>query len=150
MSGTFVAVKFHQDTRSALLNFAERHKVPNVIAEKDLHCTVTYSRSKLLGVRDRTSINPVWIGTPLHFEVFKSSEGKNCLVLRFTCGELYSRHHFLKHKKGATHDFPSFLPHITLSYDAGNYDISVLPSIETELPRILIVEEYSEDLKLHD
>lgn len=147
MNGTFVAVKFHQDTRAALLDFAERNNVPNIIDEDELHCTVVYSKTVLESVAPRRSISPEWIGTPLHFEIFKSSEGKNCLVLRFSCGELYSRHYYLKHVKEATHGFPSYLPHITLSYDVGDFDISLLDDVKLYLPRILVVEEYSEENK---
>jgi len=52
----------------------------------------------------------------------------------------------LKKEHGATHDFDSFKPHVTLSYNIGDLDISTLnPS---DIGDINIVSEFGEDLDL--
>ena len=44
-----------------------------------------------------------------------------------------------------TYDFPEYIPHITLTYDAGDFDPS---SYTGDLPEIEYASEYVEDLVL--
>jgi hypothetical protein len=126
-NGTFVAVRFAEKTMEELEVFAKMIGVPNPIPRSDYHCTVIYSRKPLINVVPEKSILPFWFAEPLGFDVFdtRSSDGSTtkCLVLKISSDEM-------------------------LSYDIGDYDISVLGCVE--LPRICIVQEYSEELKDED
>ena len=154
-NGTFVAVKFREDVVEILDRYAIANGVPNRIPKDDYHSTVAYSRTPLNNVPDDRILTPSWIGYPLAFDIFESVgyttgvPGTKCLVLKYQCSSVLARHNYLKQYANATHDFPSFLPHITLSYDIGDYDITQLSSINEVLPEIIIVQEYSQELK-HD
>jgi hypothetical protein len=151
-NGTFVAVRFAEKTMEELEVFAKMIGVPNPIPRSDYHCTVIYSRKPLINVVPEKSILPFWFAEPLGFDVFdtRSSDGSTtkCLVLKISSDEMHERHTYFREVEGASHDFDSYIPHITLSYDIGDYDISVLGCVE--LPRICIVQEYSEELKDED
>jgi len=98
-----------------------------------------------------------WIGKPiiarpLEFAVWKtnadSSVHTNCLVLKLSAPELVERHHELRRLYGGTHDYPTFEPHVTLSYDIGDFDVSAL-SIN-DLPKgLALLVEFQEDLDLN-
>lgn len=147
--GTYYGAKPSKDTCEAILDFLSDHKVPNPLEEKLLHCTVIYSRvwcsEKALG-----DLDPHWKGQFEAYNVWptfpkEDQEATHCLTLGFICPEMHERHHALK-SAGATHDFPNFQPHITLSYDVGNdYDHIALPHFSGPL---LFHNEYSEPLNL--
>jgi hypothetical protein len=153
-NGTFVAVKFAKEVTDALEAYCMRNNVPNPIQPSDFHSTVVCSRRRLKNVALLRDIHPGWIATPIGFDVFdtRHEDGSTtkCLVLKIDCPEMYARHNFFRQFEKASHDFPSYIPHITLSYDIGDYDISGIEDIRTVLPQIAIVSEYSEELKDHD
>ena len=154
-NGTFVAVRFAEESIEALIKFAEYYEVPNLLEPKDYHCTVVYSRKPLNNVPIEKPIEPQWIAYPVCFDVFLSRSDMNegpdsrCLVLVIYSEEMNERHTHLREVEGASHDYPSYIPHITLSYDIGDYDISKLGGVDC-LPQIQIVREYSEELKDED
>ncbi len=143
MSGTYVAFRFNQETVTMIKDLMIKHEVPNPISLDDLHCTVAYSRNTLPKVKPQRTIEPAWKGMSSQFDVFVSEEGKRCLVLRFNCAQVYSRHWYLVTYENSTHDFPSYLPHISLSYDIGDLDVSHLIHEPIE---ITIIEEFSQPL----
>ncbi len=143
MSGTFVAFKFDKDTINNINNIIIKNNIPNPIDLKELHCTVAYSRNTLHNIKEKRSIKPGWKGISSQFDVFISEAGKRCLVLRFNCAQVYSRHWYLITYENSTHDFPSYLPHISLSYDLEDFDVSIL---NHEPIDITIIEEFSQPL----
>jgi hypothetical protein len=145
-NGTFVAVRFHEETVAKLIEFGMVNAVPNLIDPAEYHSTVAYSRKYLPNVPEQRNISPNWIARPIGFDVFFTKQGAKCLVLKIDCPDMVGRHRFLRHWEGASHDFPSYNPHITFSYDIGDYDLSRLPSIVDALPEILIVQEYCQEL----
>lgn len=151
-NGTFVAVRFDEETVVKLFTFGMMNMVPNMINARDFHSTIVYSRKPLLNVPRQRDISPSWIAKPIGFDIFDtraSADGivTKCLVLKLESADMLGRHNFLRRWEGASHGFPSYNPHITLSYDIGDYDISKLKAIDTLLPQIVIVQEYCEELK---
>lgn len=152
-NGTFVAVRFHEETVAKLIGFGVANAIPNLIDPAEYHSTVVYSRKHLPNVPERRVLTPSWIARPIGFDVFSTRNGDmstNCLVLKLDCPEMIGRHNYLRKWEGASHDFPTYNPHITFSYDIGDYDLSKLPRIDVALPEILIVQEYCKELKDHD
>ena len=147
--GTYYGARPTETTCEAILDFLSDNKIPNPIAEKLMHCTVIYSRvfcsAKALG-----DLDPHWKGKFEAYNVWPTSpkpdeEPTSCLTLGFICPEMHERHHVLR-KEGATHDFPDFKPHLTLSYDVGNdYDHHSLDHYGGPL---VFHQEYSEPLNL--
>lgn len=150
-SGSYVAVRFDEDTKERLKKFAVDNKIPNPLRIEKYHTTVLYSLKYDPTVEAIGAIDPPIVGEPIGFDVWKSSgtNGKpitNCLVLTYKCPELDKRHEELHDQYDVQHTFDDYHAHITLSYDIGDFDIDGLDA--KEIGPINIIEEYYEDLDL--
>lgn len=109
---------------SDVLAWAREQGLTSLIAPEDLHVTVTYSK------------RPVnWFGMDSfggHGELIVDAGGprlverlgdKGAVVLCFQSPDLQWRHREMV-EAGASWDFPSYIPHVTLSYDVGDIDLS--------------------------
>ena len=110
--GTYVAVKFSADTLLRLQNLQKRTKLNNPLPLEELHATICYSRNPIHVV---PKVGNKVIAVHGFVENLATGDG-NAVVLRLYSPYLVERHNQLK-KLGATHDFPDYLPHISLSYD---------------------------------
>jgi len=143
--GTYAGVRFDEQTQNILFQYAIDNKIPNPVSKEDYHTTLLYSRKYLPNYKGAGKID--MYGTPAKLEIWKNSNAlikTSVLVLRFESSELSKRHNFLMGEHHATYDFPTYIPHITLSYNVGDLDISTLPKVP--LTEIHMVEEYSSDL----
>lgn len=148
--GTYAGVKFDTETNKALHKYMSDNDIPTSVRPDKLHSTLLYSRKHLPNYEPQGKIDPPWIGKPKKFDVWPSKDsGTDCLVLEYDCPELVKRHKELMKEHDATYDFPDFKPHVTLSYDIGDLDVSALPDIKKAIPELKIVEEYKEDLDLN-
>jgi len=148
--GTYAGVRFDAKTLNNIRDFTKKNNVPNVVPRKKIHTTLLYSRKYLPNYEAQGEINPPMEGQPLKFEVWDSQPDddgnvKKCLVLSYKCDELTKRHNFLMKEHKATYDYDSYKPHITFSYDVGDFDYKNLPAFTNP---ITIVSEYKEDLNL--
>jgi hypothetical protein len=80
--------------------------------------------------------------------MWSQQDGTECLVLTYDCEDILLRHEFLMHKHGASFDFPSYTPHVTLSYDVRGFNIKPMQDVLRYLPDIIIAHEYSEPLDM--
>lgn len=131
--GTYYAARPTDETREAILDFLADNKIPNPLTTDLIHCTVCYSRvwcaERALG-----DLDPHWKGEfesynvwPTSSDVEEEEEPATCLTMSFKCPEMHERHWYLR-RNGATHDYPEFKPHVSLSYDiAHDYDHAALP-----------------------
>ena len=85
-----------------------------------------------------------WKGTFTKFDIFPSDD-ENALVLKYECHELSERFDEIISEYDATWEYPSFIPHITLSYNIGDLDIKKLPKYDGP---IVIISEHNTDLDL--
>lgn len=143
--GTYVGLRLSDKTTKQFVDYIKQNKIPNSVAKTKLHATVLYSR---VPVECEGKVPVDWTGTFQQFDSFKETAGDsnstNCLVVKFVCPEINKQHEECR-SKGGTHDFDSFDPHITLSYDIGTLDFSSLPAIDFP---IVFKELYSEPLDL--
>ncbi len=151
-AGTYAAVKFDEATKDALLTYAKENKLPHVVKRDSLHCTLLYSHKHCPDYKAIGKIDPPMIATPDGFNVWESSENEDgtktkCLVVKLNCPELVNRHKELMDEHGATFDYPTYTPHVTLSYDIGDIDTNDMTDIKKVVPTLTIIEEYGEDLK---
>lgn len=148
--GTYYGAHLTNETSESILDFLSDNKIPNPLSEDLMHVTVVYSRV-WCGAKALGNLDPNWQGQFETWNVWPTTpnddeEPTHCLTLGFICPEMHMRHHALR-KEGATHDFPDFKPHITMSYDVGNdYDHIALPHYEGPLH---FHQEYSEPLNLN-
>lgn len=145
--GTYYGARPTKDTCEAILDFMSDHKIPNPITEDLIHCTVCYSRV-WCGEQALGPLDPHWAGKFNGYNVWPTApdpdqDPTSVLTIGFHCPEMHDRHHHLR-RNGATHDFPDFQPHLTLSYDVGkDYEKGELAPYGGP---ILFHHEYSEPL----
>lgn len=149
--GTYAAVRFSQKTIDAIRKYCEANNIPNPVPTKKLHTTLLYSRKYCPNYTPIGDYEKQLVGTPIGFDVWKSQptdkfpNPTSCLVLKYKCPELVARHKELMDTHGATFDYPEYNPHITLSYNVGDIDISSLPEFDAPIE---ITSEYGKELDL--
>ena len=137
--GLYVAAKFSELTLDALENLQRSLKVPNPVPREKFHSTICYSRVNIPYVVASGSLEVANSG---HLEVWKTDDGST-LVLVLDSDYLSCRHMYAR-AIGATHDFPDYTPHITLSYNVGPLTYKG----EVQIP-VVLDREYKEPLKLN-
>lgn len=118
--GTYVGAKF---TNSGLWYSRFLAKInptiPNILPFSDWHITVLYSRkalSKVDEVRMGEDSLEEWKCHPIGFDIYPYKGNKCALVLKLDAPNIVALHDELI-SKGGTHDYPSYNPHVTISYD---------------------------------
>lgn len=148
-SGTYAAVTFSEDTVASLAELQEKLEVPNPLDSSDFHSTLLYSRKPLPNYIAQGELTPVVTSDTEDFtlQIWPSNGGeKNVLVLTYPCEWLSNRWESLMDEHGATWDFPDFTPHVTLSYDVGDWKPKEqIVQFASKKP-IVIVNEYSKPL----
>lgn len=143
-TGTYVGLRVLPHSAKKLKQYCVDNGIAITTAqwERRLHTTLIYSRINLpTFVADpKKSFSATFDG----FDLFDGQNpGENPLVVRLSSPLLLARHKFIRQEFGATHDYPSYEPHVTLTYNfTGN--ISELQPIDFNISLGL---EYSEDIK---
>jgi hypothetical protein len=146
--GTYAAVRVLEPSNSKIAAFLKHHGVQASSSgkEKRRHVTLLYSRNHLPNyVADPTLTHSARF---MSYELFDTKPGQpdstKCLVMKLSVPTLSARHAQLMSEHPATYDFPTYQPHITLSYLIPyNYDVGQLPPFADD---IILGEEYTEDL----
>lgn len=151
--GTYAGTYFDAETVECVRKYIEENDIPKPVNVDKLHTTLLYSRKHLPNYEAAGEYDEPMVGKPVELVVWETQgdenrEPANCLVLKYDCPELVARHKKLMKEHGATFDYVEYTPHITLSYDIGTMDIDKLSDVKKAIPKINIVEEYKEDLKL--
>lgn len=146
--GKYIGVRFSQETVDNLVQYCQDTGIPNPLAPEKFHSTVLYSRKPLPDLEAIGDYEVPMYGTLTEFDVWQSTpdegEPTNCLVLKYDCTELSDRHNELSEMYNVPFDFEGgYKPHVTFSYDIGDFSID-----ELEVPnfKIEIVHEYEEEL----
>lgn len=98
-----------------LVAWAKRAGIPNIVAASEMHVTVCYSRAPVdwmaMGNDYRDTVI-VGKGGPRVLARFGKTDAK-VAVLAFASSDLEWRHHEMC-ERGASFDFPSYRPHVTI------------------------------------
>lgn len=121
----------------------------------DLHVTVAFSRRPV----DWMKVGETWSNdkdgkltvAPGGARLVEPLGDKGAVVLLFNSSELSWRHEAIKRDADASWDFPSYQPHVTISYKAGDLDLSRIEPYRGRLifgPEIFseVDEDWSEKL----
>lgn len=148
--GTYAGVRFDQYTVRDLSLLQETLGIPNPLSPDKFHSTLLYSRKPLPNYVPfgEYPLAPTSNTNQFELTVFKTASGKNALVLKYDCDFLSGRHRSLMKTHGGTWDHPSFIPHITLSYDIGDFPVRLGPVAFLSERKIVITTEYGDDLDL--
>lgn len=141
--GTYVAVKFSDETLDALQQLQSELKLLNKVKREDLHSTIVYSRVKIPYRINKVDTNEALVSQNQSLQLWETSDGKALVLLMNDAASLKFRHDYAK-VLGATYDFPDYLPHITLSYNVGVQKVELF---DTQID-IVTSHEYVEDLDL--
>lgn len=150
--GTYVGLKLCPLSERYIEEFIDLWRIPNPIKKEKFHTTVTYSRKELEGFVPRGHLPEPIEAYPIGFDVFKfrTEEGeRDCLVLLLSAPEISRRHEQIKQEFGATHDYPSYIPHVSLSYDLAGFPVEGLSPSDVAL-KLFFEYEYSEELKPYE
>lgn len=148
-TGSYAGVHFDEDTLKRIKAFSVKNEIPQRVQSRKLHSTVLYSKKYLPNYKAQGKLKAPIVGRPKKLSVWetqpdKGGETANSLVLQYDAPELVARHKELMKEHDATYDFDTFKPHVTLSYNIGDLDISKLDP--SSIGNINIVSEFSEDL----
>lgn len=147
--GTYVAVKFDDDTIKRLESYIKDNDIPNAVKSSKFHTTVIYSRKYCPDLKSKGKMETEWVGKPKKLEIWENGDKTSkCLVLTYDCPELSKRHKQLMTDHKATYDFPDYKPHVTLSYDVGDRNVDDFTDID-DIGDIRINNEYHQDLDLN-
>lgn len=145
--GTYAAASVLPESRDIIAEYVYHIGIPNPLDPELYHCTIMYSR------KPHPDFEPIEYGklqTQIsHFLIFPSrcpvdGSVQQALVAVLDSPMLEARHHHIREVHGATYDYPSYIPHITLSYDVGEgFDLEGLPVLDT---KIYLSGEYAEDI----
>jgi len=148
-AGKYVGVRFTPETKQTLSDIIHKEKVPNSIDIEKLHSTVAYSKgSNIPGYEVSGEFEEPIRGEIKEFDIFPSQDGCNCLVAKLNCPELDDLHNqTMEH--GATYDYDEYIPHVTLSYDAGDWSKDDLNKLTKKYKgtKIDISEEYETEIE---
>lgn len=118
-----------------LMKWAKANGFKSTLSAEDMHVTVLYSRTPV----DPIEMGEAWgteadgslivrAGGPRALEKF----GEGAAVLQFASSSLSYRHEEMV-RKGASHDYPEYLPHVTITYEAGDLDLAKIAPFTGEL-----------------
>jgi len=146
--GTYVGVRLSKESIEKVLDVIEKLNVPEPVEESEIHLTVIHSSKHLPDFKPRGKLDdPIEIKAK-KLDIFSSGdEENNVLVVIMDAPDLVNRHEEIMDEHKATYDFPEFIPHMTLSYDCGDFDYKghnmgeLLGSLEID-------REYEEELAL--
>lgn len=134
-----------------LTNALDLHKwaqdagIPNLVPPEEMHATIMYSKNETPGMNPEADQVTATGGK----RSIEKLGDKGAVVLKFESPVLQDQHQTAK-TAGAAHSFAGFIPHVTLSYDAGAVDLAKLtpPAIALEFgPEVHapVNEDWAED-----
>lgn len=143
--GTFAGVHFSNASVQALKEFADANQIPNQTPIEDYHSTLLFSRSPLPNYEPWGAYKSALTAIPKYATIFGEGDEK-ALVIVLDAPGLVKRHKYLmsKHPE-ATWDHDEYLPHVTLSYNAGDFDPNSLNV--TDIGPLEFIEEYGADIE---
>lgn len=140
-TGTYIKFVPDDDSKNRIYEIA-KDLVENPLDPKEYHMTIVYSRKEfnpghserpIMASADITTLEPLGDG------------GSH--VLHVDCDFAHKKHEYYRDVYGATHDYESFTPHVTITYDGTIIDKNFKEKLDRIGP-INFVKEVVEDLDL--
>jgi 2'-5' RNA ligase len=146
--GRYIGLHFTPETKERIKKIIHDEGIPEPTPEDKFHTTIAYSKDnsipdyKVAGRMD----NPIDAKID-SFDIFPSQDGRNCLIAKLDCPECVNLHKKTR-DMGASYDYDDYIPHVTLSYNAGDYSPEQLDMLSQKYKGFPIVadEEYDEPL----
>lgn len=143
--GTFAGVRFDNASVDKIRNFQEDNNIPNPTPMEDIHSTLLFSKVPVPDYTAQGKLRRPLTAQPNDAKLWGDDEEK-ALVVTLNCPKLVARHEqLMKQHEEATYDHDEYIPHVTLSYDAGDFDLSSIDV--SEIGELTIDEEYGDDIE---
>lgn len=143
--GTFAGVRFSDASVQALKEFADANQIPNQTPTEDYHSTLLFSHTPLPDYEPHGAYKSALTAIPKDATIFGEGDEK-ALVIVLDAPGLVKRHKYLMNKHPeATWDHDEYIPHVTLSYNAGDFDPNSLNV--ADIGPLEFVEEYGDDIE---
>jgi hypothetical protein len=118
MAGIYAAVFVKEST--TFREWVAQHNFPQAQEDRQrLHVTVLHTSKDAHRVKELPCSSAVHVARPESYIILPHGD-RRCLALQLKCETLEQRHKELL-SLGLTHKYPEFIPHITISYDLGDY-----------------------------
>jgi len=144
--GTYAGYRYNKDDVKLISKYANDAGIPHPLNPNKMHTTLLYSKKPCPDYEPLGKLEPPIEAKLGKFDVWKTQDGKNALVLNLIAPKMVKRHKDLMKEHGASYDYDEYKPHITVSYDVGDLDLKDLPDIADTIDKLRAVEEYGEDL----
>ena len=142
--GTFAGVRFDNESVQKLKDFSEDNNIPNQTPIEDYHATLLFSKVPVPEYQPQGKLRTPLTATPNDVKIWGEDEEK-ALVVTLMCPKLVARHEqLMKQHPNATYDHDEYIPHVTLSYNVGDFDTNSLDI--SKLGELVIDEEYGDDI----
>lgn len=128
--GVYMSRSLTDDSAMMIKEFQDKYLVGQEI-NPELHVTLVYSKKSYSGEEDITINTDVMSGTIIGYDLF--GEDNNILVAKLRSTDLTQYVDELKSKYGFVSDYDAYQPHVTLSYNVGDFDVTTLPIMEGTL-----------------
>ena len=145
--GTFVGAHFSAESKAKFMEAMKAMDVPNPLNKTEMHLTLIYSRKNLPEFKARGKMDPPIVVKAKKLNIFPTKDKVNALVVELDAPEMVARHESIMKEHGATYDYDKYIPHITLSYNCGDFDVDK-HNVAEILGSLEIIEEYDEELEL--
>lgn len=114
----------------ALIAWARAAGFKTTLAADDMHATIAYSKAPVDWDALDPEEDPITVAPGARQVTPLGDEG--AIVLKFTSPDLQARWKEFG-DAGATWDYPTFQPHVTISYDAGDVDLAKVTPFDLPL-----------------
>lgn len=141
--GLFIGLEVSQQDLEKIKNFQDKIELKNPVKAEEIHCTLFATTDNFEYVS--TTPIPVEIHN-ITLGKIKTQSGVDCLVLYFDSETLKNQHDFIKDKYNVKPFYAQFIPHLTLSYDCGELDITQT-NLKEYIQQLTFIKEYTQDLK---
>lgn len=143
IKGSFVGVKLTTESNARLCGWLQENLIKNPMSPDKLHVTLVLDKTGPIRYHPITYPQPVPVD-PRTYTIDLFGEEKNIMVLKFESPFLEDRHQKLRKRHGLSWDFPTYIPHITLTHEVQEIVTELEPpNFELELGR-----EYLEEFNL--
>lgn len=112
--GTYSSLVLSASTQEQLYSFCAGLEIPNLVEPGEYHCTLIYSKHPCPAVSDEDFALPCE-AMAKGYQIFGQDE--KVLVLELYCPNATRLHQLFREKYGAAHDYPSYVPHITIAHN---------------------------------
>lgn len=136
--GTFVGIRLDAESQQRIHAYQQANDIKEPIQGKDLHVTLIYSKKTMDDFSADGVLEVPYIATITGFANYNG-----VLVCELDCPDLEIKHTDLLHRYNGIHDYDSYSPHVSLSYNFQG-DVDKLPVFDGN---IKLVDEYMERAK---